>query len=63
MGSISSALSDAANSLGVFSQAFEVLENNISNANTPGYANQEVNLQPRPSIRRADCRAASPPDP
>jgi flagellar hook-associated protein 1 FlgK len=48
MGSITSALNGAANSLEVFSNAFSVIENNISNANTPGYAKQDVNLQPLP---------------
>jgi flagellar hook-associated protein 1 FlgK len=48
MGSITSALSGAANSLGVLSDTFEVIENNIANANTPGYAAQNVNLQPLP---------------
>jgi flagellar hook-associated protein 1 FlgK len=48
MGSITSALNGAANSLEVFSNTFSVIENNISNANTPGYAKQDVNLQPLP---------------
>lgn len=48
MGSITSALTEAANSLGAFSSTFDVIENNISNANTPGYAAQNVNLQPLP---------------
>ncbi len=46
MGSITAALSGAANTLGVLSDTFEVIENNIANANTPGYAAQNVNLQP-----------------
>jgi flagellar hook-associated protein 1 FlgK len=48
MGSITAALTGAANSLGVLSDTFEVIENNIANANTPGYAAQNVNLQPQP---------------
>jgi flagellar hook-associated protein 1 len=46
MGGITSSLLSSANTLGVLSQAFETIENNISNANTPGYARQDVNLQP-----------------
>ncbi len=48
MGSITAALTGAANSLQVFSNTFEVIENNIANANTPGFAAQNVNLQPLP---------------
>lgn len=48
MGSITSALQSAANTLGVFGNAFDVIENNISNANTPGYARQDVNLEAMP---------------
>jgi flagellar hook-associated protein 1 len=46
MGGITSALLGSANTLGVLSQAFETIENNISNANTPDYARQDINLQP-----------------
>ncbi|MGH9558983.1 MAG: FlgK family flagellar hook-associated protein, partial [Bryobacteraceae bacterium] len=48
MGGISSALNSSANALGVFSQAFDTIEDNISNANTPGYARQDVSLQAMP---------------
>jgi flagellar hook-associated protein 1 len=48
MGSITSALFSAANSLTVLGNAFDVIENNISNANTPGFARQDVNLQALP---------------
>jgi flagellar hook-associated protein 1 FlgK len=45
MGSISSALSSAASALTVFGKTFDTIENNITNANTPGYAEQEQSLQ------------------
>lgn len=48
MGNISSALLSAANALHTFSGAFNVIENNITNANTPEYARQDINLQPMP---------------
>src|SRR5215475_11822293 len=48
MGSLTSALLSSANALNTFSQAFGVIENNVTNANTPGYARQDVNLQPLP---------------
>lgn len=46
MGSITSALLSSASALGVFSEAFDVIENNITNANTPGYAKQDIQLEP-----------------
>ncbi len=46
MGSISSALSSAASALTVFDRSFDTIENNITNANTPGYAEQEQSLEP-----------------
>jgi len=48
MGGISSALLNAGNALGVFGQTFNVVENNISNANTPGYADQNPSFDPLP---------------
>jgi len=45
MGSITSALLSSANTLEVLGNTFDTLENNISNANTPGYARQDVNLE------------------
>ncbi len=48
MGGISSALSNAASALGVFGQTFNVIQNNISNANTPGYADQNPSFDPLP---------------
>jgi flagellar hook-associated protein 1 FlgK len=46
MGTISGALSSAASALTVFDRVFDTIENNITNANTPGYAQQEQSLQP-----------------
>ncbi len=41
MGGLSGALLSSANSIDVFSRVFQTIENNISNANTPGYAKQD----------------------
>jgi flagellar hook-associated protein 1 FlgK len=46
MATISGALSSAASALSVFDRVFDTIENNITNANTPGYAEQEQSLQP-----------------
>ena len=43
-----SALTTASNSLNAYQQALDVVQNNINNANTPGYASQSVNLAPEP---------------
>lgn len=48
MGSINSALLSASTSLSAFSSAFDTIENNVTNSNTPDYACQDVNLQPLP---------------
>jgi flagellar hook-associated protein 1 len=40
MGTLFSALSTAANALSAFNQAIDVTQNNVANANTPGYAVQ-----------------------
>ena len=48
MGSITSALLDSSNALDVFSRTFNVIENNISNVNTPGYAKQDQLLLAQP---------------
>ena len=48
MGGLSGLLHNSANSLGVFERAFETIENNITNANTPGYAKQVQSLDPLP---------------
>ncbi|MFL6451194.1 MAG: flagellar hook-associated protein FlgK [Bryobacteraceae bacterium] len=44
MSSLFSTLSSAANSLGVFDKAIGVVQNNVTNSSTPGYAAQKVNL-------------------
>lgn len=48
MGSITSALLSAGNAMSVFERSFDVIENNITNANTPGYAEQVQSLTPLP---------------
>lgn len=45
---INSALVNAANSMHVFTQSLNVIENNITNANTPGYAEQDQLLVAQP---------------
>ncbi len=44
MGSLSTALINSANALQVYSEALEIVQNNVTNANTPGYANQSPTL-------------------
>lgn len=39
----------AGNALGVLQEALSVLQNNVSNASTPGYATQQLNIQARSS--------------
>ena len=46
MGSLSGILGSATRSLSSFSEALGVIQNNIANAATPGYARQRVNLAP-----------------
>ncbi len=48
MGGITSALINSANALGVFGQTFNVIENNITNANTPGYVDQNPTFDALP---------------
>jgi flagellar hook-associated protein 1 len=48
MGSLTSALHSSANALSVFERTFEVIENNITNANTPGYAKQNQSIHTLP---------------
>jgi flagellar hook-associated protein 1 FlgK len=48
MGSLFSAIQTAANSLSVISQRLQVTENNVANANTPGYARQSLNVESLP---------------
>jgi flagellar hook-associated protein 1 len=48
MATISAMLSSAGNALDVFQQALGVVQNNISNSSTPGYATQSLNLEAQP---------------
>jgi flagellar hook-associated protein 1 FlgK len=48
MGGLTGALLNSANALGVFGKSFDVIENNITNANTPGYAKQTQSLSAEP---------------
>jgi flagellar hook-associated protein 1 FlgK len=48
MGSLLTTLLNSANALGVFSQEFNVIQNNITNASSPGYAKQTLPLEARP---------------
>ncbi len=46
MGSLTTAISSAASSLQVYDQEFNVIENDVTNANTPGYVRQDLSLIP-----------------
>lgn len=48
MGSLTGALHSSAAALNVFERTFETISNNITNANTPGYAKQTQTLIPMP---------------
>jgi flagellar hook-associated protein 1 FlgK len=48
MGSLSTSLINAANALQVYSDALDVAQNNVTNANTPGYASQSATLVAQP---------------
>ena len=48
MSNLFAALRSSASSLRVFTQALEVTQNNVTNANTPGYAKQRQILSARP---------------
>jgi flagellar hook-associated protein 1 len=48
MGNLSTSILNSANALQVYSNALEVVQNNVTNANTPGYATQLVALQAQP---------------
>ncbi len=51
MANLGSALGSATRSLAAFSEALAVIQNNIANAPTPGYARQRVSLAPLVSPR------------
>jgi flagellar hook-associated protein 1 len=48
MGNIAATLATAANALQVYEGALDVTQNNVANANTPGYANQVPTLLAQP---------------
>ncbi len=48
MGSLSTALLNSTNAMQVYERVFNVIENNITNANTPGYVTQNQTLQAEP---------------
>src|SRR5579872_1345087 len=48
MGSLTTSLFSSANALTAIERTFDVIENNITNANTPGYAKQDQSLQSEP---------------
>jgi flagellar hook-associated protein 1 FlgK len=48
MGSLSTALINTANALQVYADALDVVQNNVTNANTPGYAAQSPTLVAQP---------------
>ncbi|HEY4085589.1 MAG TPA: flagellar hook-associated protein FlgK [Bryobacteraceae bacterium] len=46
--SLTAALNNSANSLTVLQQALDVIQNNVSNSSTPGYATQKLNIRAQP---------------
>ena len=48
MPTIASLMSNASNALDVYQQALSVVQNNINNSSTPGYATQSLNLEAQP---------------
>lgn len=48
MGSLAASLTNAANALQAYQGALDVTQNNVTNANTPGYANQVATLVAQP---------------
>ncbi|MEO8662068.1 MAG: flagellar hook-associated protein FlgK [Bryobacteraceae bacterium] len=48
MSTLFSSLNTSGNSLGVLQEALNVIQNNISNASTPGYATQGLSLESQP---------------
>src|SRR5437660_6060291 len=49
MGNLFTSLLNSANSLRVFDRSLNVIQNNITNANTPGYVKQDLPLLALPS--------------
>jgi flagellar hook-associated protein 1 len=50
MSNILASLRNSGNSLDVFEQALTVIQNNVNNASTPGYAKQTLNLSAQPLV-------------
>jgi flagellar hook-associated protein 1 FlgK len=50
MPNILASLSSAGNALDVFQQALNVVQNNVNNSSTPGYATQNLNLTAEPLV-------------
>jgi flagellar hook-associated protein 1 FlgK len=50
MPNLLASLSSAGNALDVFQQALNVIQNNINNSSTPGYATQSLNLEAQPLV-------------
>jgi flagellar hook-associated protein 1 FlgK len=50
MGNILASLQSAGNALNVFQQALTVVQNNVNNSSTPGYAAQSLNLEAQPLV-------------
>jgi flagellar hook-associated protein 1 FlgK len=50
MANILASLSNAGNALDVFQQALNVIQNNVNNSSTPGYATQNLNLSAQPLV-------------
>ena len=48
MSNLLAGLTTSGNALDVFQQALSVIQNNVNNASTPGYAKQQMNLQALP---------------
>ncbi|MGO9894002.1 MAG: FlgK family flagellar hook-associated protein, partial [Bryobacteraceae bacterium] len=48
MSTLLALLQTSGNALGVFEQALNVVENNVNNSSTPGYATQSLNLEAQP---------------
>ncbi len=46
--SLTAALNNSANSLSILQQALDVIQNNVSNSSTPGYATQKLNITAQP---------------
>src|SRR5580698_1216721 len=50
MSNILASLASAGNALDVFQQALSVVQNNVNNSSTPGYATQTLNLEAQPFV-------------